>query len=261
MAPVSAPSSDQSWDRDELGNHRAVVSVEAAADAVVVEIPWRRRDAEPEKKSVVVVDAKTGNRIGNVRPLRVGRESGTIAFQPESGPGEYRVYYLPYEGTIQCPYPKPTYLTPVATADAEWSERNGLGDGAVPEATDRLPRARFVELQAVDESHTFGPMEVIATRAETESLIADHPDAAFLVFPEARSHPVRMSRDLPKRWVEIGPRDVFDATVSRGEFLTFQIAAFAARTDLRRVRCESGDLVGQRGRIPASEFRCFNTGG
>ena len=31
------------WDADRLGNHRAVIFVAEAADAVWVRIPWRRR--------------------------------------------------------------------------------------------------------------------------------------------------------------------------------------------------------------------------
>jgi predicted SnoaL-like aldol condensation-catalyzing enzyme len=49
-------SFSQSWDRDHLGNHRAVVRVTSNADAVKVHIPWRRRDSAPENKSLVVVD-------------------------------------------------------------------------------------------------------------------------------------------------------------------------------------------------------------
>ena len=75
-----------SWDPETgLGNHRAVVRVEvppaakaapkakgrgpvkpaavttpAVPSAVRVRIPWRRRDSEPEKKAVIVIDAAFG---------------------------------------------------------------------------------------------------------------------------------------------------------------------------------------------------------
>jgi len=44
------------WD-ESLGNHRAIVHVAQAADAVLVNIPWRRRDCDPERKQIIIVDA------------------------------------------------------------------------------------------------------------------------------------------------------------------------------------------------------------
>jgi hypothetical protein len=57
-----------------LGNHRAVIRVEAKADAVRVRIPWRRRDFDPEKKNVVVIDAVTGRWITNVLAAGINRD-------------------------------------------------------------------------------------------------------------------------------------------------------------------------------------------
>ena len=37
---------DQPWP-DGFGNHRAVVHVDAPVDAVVANVPWRRRDRNP----------------------------------------------------------------------------------------------------------------------------------------------------------------------------------------------------------------------
>lgn len=85
-----------SWKADGLGNHRAVVRVGEKAEAVRVRIPWRRRDREPEKKDVIVIDAATGERVENVVRVEVGRAYGEIVFQPRSGPGEYYVYFMPF---------------------------------------------------------------------------------------------------------------------------------------------------------------------
>ena len=50
---LAAGDSGRSW-----GNHRAVVVADGAeGDMVLVTIPWRRRDADPSAKSIVVVDA------------------------------------------------------------------------------------------------------------------------------------------------------------------------------------------------------------
>ena len=48
---------------DSWGNHRAVVVVDdTSAEAVIATIPWRRRDADPAAKSIVVLDASSGGR-------------------------------------------------------------------------------------------------------------------------------------------------------------------------------------------------------
>ncbi len=78
---------------DSLGNHRARVQVAAKADAVWVHIPWRRRDATPDKKEIIVIDAATNKRVENVLRVHVEREFGDLLFQPPTAPGEYYVYY------------------------------------------------------------------------------------------------------------------------------------------------------------------------
>ena len=44
------------WTPDTLGNHRVVLSVSEKAEIVKAEIPWRRRDKNPEKKGLVLID-------------------------------------------------------------------------------------------------------------------------------------------------------------------------------------------------------------
>jgi hypothetical protein len=86
-----------SWDADVFGNHRAVVRVAEAADAVFVHIPWRRRDQKPGDKNVIVVEGRSGSRVLNVERIRVEREFGELVFDAPSA-GDYFVYYLPYVG-------------------------------------------------------------------------------------------------------------------------------------------------------------------
>lgn len=45
---------------ETLGSRRAHIQVEQKADAVRVHLPWRRRDSEPEKKNIVLVDLSSG---------------------------------------------------------------------------------------------------------------------------------------------------------------------------------------------------------
>ena len=64
---------------EALGNHRARVRVEQPADAVWVHLPWRRRDAAPERIDIIVMDAATNQRVENVlrgeRPAAVWRSA------------------------------------------------------------------------------------------------------------------------------------------------------------------------------------------
>ncbi len=225
----------QGWDQDRLGNHRAVVRVSASADAVKVHIPWRRRDSAPEKKSLIVVDGATGKEISNVSMLEMNREYGDIVFQPVSGPGTYYVYYLPYVMSGRANYPQVAYPEqPLARAKSS-----------------ELPAAEFVGLESVDEFNKFTPMETIATHAETEALLARHPDQDYFIFPEDRSLPIRMAHDLPKAWVERGPGQPFSGKAAKGEFYAFQLGVWAARAPLSNVRVS----------FASPGFRCFNQGG
>ena len=89
-AVVGAPAAPVlRWDAATLGNHRYLVDVTKAADAVTVDIPWRRRDAHPENVAVIVTDP-AGNRVANVLRGRIDRESGELLFQARTT-GTYAV--------------------------------------------------------------------------------------------------------------------------------------------------------------------------
>lgn len=246
------------WDADAFGNHRAVVRVDEGADAVRVRIPWRRSDQDPEKKNIIIIDAKTKKRIRNVARIDINREFGDLAFQPESGPGNYHAYYLPYAGSIKSHYPIVHYPEPKETAEAEWLLR-------VNEMWKELPRARVIEIQSIDDFNSYHPMEVIAARTERNDLLSRHPDAAYLIFPEDRTRSIRMTDDLPHRWIKAGPKEAFRGKARRGEFYAFQIGVFAARKSIEDVDVRFADLKHVDkyidAAIPADAFRCFNLGG
>ncbi|HUT23404.1 MAG TPA: glycoside hydrolase domain-containing protein, partial [Sumerlaeia bacterium] len=263
-----------SWAPEGLGNHRVRLRVRERADAVWAHIPWRRRDREPEKKGVVVLDAKTGERVQNVARVHVGRECGDLVFQPISAPGECHLYFLPYtvHGFYHGHHVK--YLPPESTADPAWLERNGLRDPNLlaPGNLAAFPKAEVIAIQAVSEFHRFDPMEIVATAEETRDLIRKGGGRSYLLFPEDRERPIRMTRDLPLRWIrrarEWGGEDgrladpVFSGEASRGEFYAFQVGIFAALEDLEDVGVDFGHLVGASGEtIPADRLRCFNLGG
>ena len=283
LAAQDVPYGVGRWEPDSTGNHRAVVRVGAAADAVRVHIPWRRRDEHPERKRVLVVAAASGQRVANATAVAATREAGDVVFQPAAGPGDYWVYWMPYQGTFRSNYPRITYRPPDSTAASDWLTRNRLGAGAPAGGTWRaLPEAQVVGIEAVDSMSAMWPMEVIATAEETRALLDRHPGAAYLLFPEDRTRSIRMTDDLPERWIAAGANGPLTGEARPGEFFVFQIGVWAARRALDSVRVVFYPL-GRRGGhaipsvspggpvpspypgpgdvIPPDSFRSFNTAG
>ena len=165
---------------EALGNHRARVRVEQPADAVWVHLPWRRRDAAPERIDIIVMDAATNKRVENVLRVNVQRQSGDLLFQPVTVPGEYFVYYLPYKTEGSWYFPTTVYLPPSNTAQPAWTDAcQPLVERLRSGNTADLPAARVLEFQAINEFHRFDPMEVVASAEETQSLLAAHPGRAL----------------------------------------------------------------------------------
>lgn len=247
------------WNADSLGNHRVVVSVDQPSDAVLALIQWRRKDFNPENKDLIVIDAKTGKRITNVCRFQINREKGEVVFQPQTVPGDYYIYYLKNISSGSKYYPTVTYPGFEETASAEWKKANRLTGKKTPE----LPQATVKQFQAINEFHSFYPMEVIATAKEKDDLLKSQPEDPYILFTEDRRYPIRMTTDLPYKWIEDNRHDSFEGTADKGEYYTFQIGLWAARKDVNHLKLTYSALVNsQTGEsIPASAFTCFNTGG
>ncbi len=189
------------WNPDSLGNHRVILVFTNSGKYAKAIIPWRRRDEDPQYKRIIIEDAKTGQRILNVKAATLNREYGEIYFEPVSGTGMYYVYYMPYKNEGRSNYPRGIYLKPDTTASADWF--NGLNSNS------NIPLAAVKEIQSVDSFNTFYPMEIIATKKETEQIIQKNKAEPYLIFPEDRLHSIRMTNDLPQRWIETGPKNDF----------------------------------------------------
>jgi hypothetical protein len=239
------------WTEDSLGNHRVVLTFNGTGKAAKVIIPWRRRDTEPENKRIIIQDAQTKQKITNVKLGTINRETGELVFEPTSGKGTYFVYYMPYKNEGRSNYPKGTYLKPENTASVAWL--NGLSSN--------IPLASVKEFQSIDAFNSFYPMEVIATKNETDALISKHKSEQFLIFPEDRLNSIRMTKDLPRRWIERGPQSRYAATALRGENFSFQLGVYALQ-NIDDVKIKFSDLKTASGKaIPASAIFCINTGG
>ena len=260
---VSYGVTDKPWDIG-LGNHRARIQVAAPAEAVWVRLPWRRRDQDAAQKNIIVVNAATDSPIKNVVRVEVNREFGDLVFQPKTAPGEYYVYYLPYVVPKHNGWYEDGYLPPENTADAAWMEHNHLTTALLAQGHwQKLPEAAVLEFQARTAFDSFDPMEVVATAAELKALLAAHASDPFLLFPEDRRWPIRMTDDLPKRWVDRGPSRTFSGEARRNEFYAWQIGLYAAKQPLEDVKLEFSELrpAGSGRVIPAAALRCFNLGG
>jgi hypothetical protein len=244
------------WDAATLGNHRAVLRVFAKAEAVWAHIPWRRRDSEPGKKAIIVTDG-SGERIANVLRIEVNRSYGDLVFQA-SAPGNYFVYWLPFVSRGRSNYPVVTYPFPEDTADPDWQKS---ARSELLRSDRRLPQAELVEIQAIDEFNSFYPMEVIAKPEEVDALLKAHADKKYLLFPEDRRFPIRMTEDLPQKWILEGPRAAFAGEAARGECYAFQIGLYAGSADINDIDIRISDLRGSERSIPSSAVRCINRGG
>ncbi|MCE9600597.1 MAG: DUF6067 family protein [Gemmatimonadetes bacterium] len=255
LRPLGAQTftvADSAWDSETLGNHRAVVSVPANGRFVHATLPWRRPDRNPETRAILVVPARGGAPITNVRRGRFTQDAGEVDFEPSAGAGRYYVYYLPYKSGGRSNYPNVTYLPVTPTADSTWLMALA--------AASSVPRATVERFEAIDSLNAFAPMQVVATPEEVRRLDAAHASAAFLVFPEDRMHSIRMRDQLPLRWITRGPTTSFRDQARRGEYLAFQLGVYARRA-VGNVQVRFGDLRAGANVIPANRLNSINNGG
>lgn len=246
------------WDADSLGNHRAVVHVTNSSNIVLAHIEWRRRDFNPQKKDIIIVDANTGTEITNILPITINREYGNILFQPKTTPGNYYIYYLKNITSGHKNYPTVTYPPFVSKADKNWLER---ANEAAKNPTN-LPQAKLVQFQAINHFNSFYPMEIIATANEVANLKAENPTAEYLLFPEKRENSIRMTTDIPLKWIQDGVKNTFESTVYKGEYFTFQTGVFAIKKEIKNISVQFSGLK-KNGKTVANSnsFSSFNTEG
>lgn len=243
-------SGKNEWNGDSLGNHRIVIDVQSRTNTSRVFVDWRRRDHHTDSE-IIVVDAQSNQKIKNVLAAKISRESGEILFEPVSGPGKYYIYYLPYKINGRSNYPNAIYVKRTNSADPEWLKT--ASGNALP--------AKVLYLESLDEVNSFYPMEVIAKANEVKELVNKNAGKNFLVFPEDRLHLIKMTEELPLRWIQKGIVSSFEDNVSPGEHFTFQLGVFAFASDLKNVKIRFTDLKAKNQIIPAKIFSCLNTDG
>lgn len=256
--PAPALYGTGEWDEDSLGNHRVVLNIEDKADIVRAIIPWRRRDHDPEKKGIIIIDADSGERIQNILKVSISREYADILFQPKTVPGEYHVYYMKHIMYGRINYPTVTYPEILENADQDWLVKANIAGKNM----EKLPKAKLVQFQSIDQFNSLYPMELIATKEEVDELILKNPGADYLLFPEHRENPIRMKHNIPLKWIQDGVTNQFTGKVLKGEYFVFQVGVFALGKDLEKIRVKFSGLSKQgKEIIDPQAFTCFNTGG
>ncbi|NML22365.1 hypothetical protein HHL16_15890 [Pseudoflavitalea sp. G-6-1-2] len=245
-------SSGSNWDADSLGNHRAVVQFNGTGKVARVIIPWRRADAAPQNKRIIVQDAATQRQILNVKTGLLNNESGEIFFEPVSGKGSYNIYYMPYRNEGRSNYPRGVYLTPANTASEAWLKQADAKTA---------PNTIVSTIQSIDSFNSLYPMRVIATEKETKALLTKSKRSDFVVFPEDRQFPIQMNDRLPYRWIQKGLTSNFAGEAARGEFYAYQLGIYASK-ELNDVTVQFSKLRSSTGaEIAAGNSSCINTNG
>ena len=247
------------WNQDSLGYHRLVINSKTSADAVFVEIPWRRRDMDPQDKGVMLTTDKQETIINNIVCLSSDNEKGRFVFQPLNGPGRYYLYYLPGKMKGRSNYPTVEYPAPVQTADNAWIDLHNLND---PEAIASLPVAHVTEIQSRDGFNSFYPMEIIATKSEVADMLDKFNNKTYLLFPEERQNPIRMFDYLPLKWIESGPSWEISGEARKGEYYTFQVGLYCIENEIEDIDVSFSDLrMGRKTIVHHDSISSFNTGG
>jgi len=252
-----------SWDHpdykdpfESYGNHRIVIEVEGQAEIAQVYIPWRRRDAKPYEKAVLIVDAKTNLPVRNKHVLTSNNEYGHLVFEPNPESLTYHVYYLPHESTGSY-YPKLHYKNATPSSDEVWFSQEGLTENEVI----NLPTANVLVAQSIDDFHSFFPMEITASSEEVAAFINRNPRPYYL-FPEYRERSIKMQDYLPVHWVYHSDiANGLSDEVSRGEYYTFQIGAYSPDTDLKNIKLDFTNFQGSNGIISKTLITNFNSEG
>jgi len=236
---------------ESFGNHRAVLDIQNDAEAVSIDIPWRRHDPYPQKRMLLLVSAESGDTIPNIQRIRVDGEKCELRVGPVKA-GVYYFYYLPFEVQEGYGNYNKDYLPVESAPDPLWLEKIGQED---------LSAAMLQSFEARTELDIFYPMEVVPFESEMQTFLEAHPDT-FLYFTEDRSNPVRMWDKIPHKWILNPELNHFSGSALRKEYFVFQLALFTSKAEMEDLQLSFTSLHGPGGSVlDSSRFTCFNTGG
>ncbi len=244
---------------EEYGNHRAVLEISKASDAVLIDFLWRRHDRNPGDKRFLIIEAKTGDTIANIQRIEVDNERCKIVAGPMRNAGTYYFYYLPSTVAQNSHYGARGYASTEDHPNDQWVTNLKLEKGI--HNNPNISKATIKEIQSRTKFDSFYPMEVIATQAEEESFLSRYK-SDYLVFTEDRTMPIRMLDALPLRWVQKPLDSEFIGNAKKNEYYALQLGIYASQLSLENIRLEYSDLKDKNGNIISKDaFTCYNTDG
>ncbi len=242
---------------DIYGSHRAVLNINEPAQAVSLNLLWRRHDKNPDKKQFIIINAQTKENVQNIHRIQVNNERCKLVFGPVTKPGTYYFYYLPYTIKKNYGFYNNKYLPKESAASLSWISSNQLNNSQFRKT---LPEAEVKSIQSRTEFDSFYPMEIVPTKGEKIAFLSNIK-SDYILFPESRKFPIRMRDELPLKWLKSGVTDEFEAEALKNEYFAFQIGVFAHKKDLKNLKVSFSDFTNGESVIRQEKLTCFNTGG
>lgn len=251
MAPYEYGMAGTPWD-ESLGNHRAVLDVPTPEDAVLLTFEWRRPDKDVDTRRLLIVNASTGDTIRNIQRRQVNNERCELVFGPVKEKGTYYFYYLPYEVQPGHGFYYKGYYPKEEAPETEWVSKLVT--------LNTLHEANIVKVESRFGFDSFYPMEIIATKNETDAYQKTNP-APFWVFPEDRAYPIRMKNNVPYKWLAGKTEKSFEGKALPNEYYAFQIGVWAGEKGVKNIQYKTSDLTSGKKIVPSEAITCFNING
>jgi len=229
------------WPGDQLFHaniwpNRIVFEVSEEGEVARAEAVWRRSGRSIRFRGMKLIAADTGEVIKDAVVVRYDQERIVIDFRPVAGLGRYDLYF----GAVGEPRFAPS---------EEWLRQ-------LPAKTPVMAVPQVVEARCRLDS--FAPMEIIALPEEVEALLANHPGAPYLVFPEDRDRSIKLTREIPAHWAINGPHEEVILRADRNEYRVFQLGIWACRKGVADITVLCSDLKSTAGDIiPKEWFQCL----
>lgn len=250
MAPYTYAVPDRAWN-EALGNHRALIHVDAPCEVANLRFEWRRPDAGVDQKRFLIINASTGDTVRNILRNEVNNELCDLSFGPVEAAGDYYFYYLPYQVQPGHGMYYRGYEAVEETPGAEWV-------ATIKTAEPSIPIIKTVQSRTAFDS--FYPMEVCATKAETNAYKTKQ-NKPFYLFPEDRKYPIRMKKQVPYKWIATDEVGMILGTALQNEYYTFQVGVWSPTDSLEHLAYSVTPLVSGRDTIHVSDITCFNLEG
>lgn len=250
MAPYTYTVPDSAWN-EALGNHRALIHVDAPCEVANLRFEWRRPDAGVDQKRFLIINASTGDTVRNILRNEVNNELCDLSFGPVEAAGDYYFYYLPYQVQPGHGMYYRGYEAVEETPGAEWV-------ATIKTAEPSIPIIKTVQSRTAFDS--FYPMEVYATMAETNAYKTKQ-NKPFYLFPEDRKYPIRMKKQVPYKWIVLDETTEVKGTALQNEYYTFQVGVWSPTDSLEHLAYSVTPLVSGRDTIHVSDITCFNLEG